>query len=533
MKRRALVIITIFALLGAVQTRSASSADESGEKEPISASTYLGGSGEEGFHPVTIAVGGDGCVFVAGKTESEDFPTTPGAYDGTFNGEQDIFVSKLDPDLTTLLASTFIGGSMIEFSCSLAVDDGGDVYIAAVTNSRDFPTTEAAYDVSYGGGDDFAVLRMDSDLTTLKASTFLGGRYRETAARRFMVLDGGSVYVTGLTESIDFPTTARAYDEAYNGGGDAFVARLDPDLRELLSSTFIGGSANDWAYSLALDREGGVYVTGHTDSANFPIVGDAHDGDYNGGTDVFVTRLYDDLSGITASTFLGGSAFDNTASIAVDELGRVYVSGHTASADFPTTLDAYSREYSGGSRDVFMTVFDAELSLLASTLLGGGERDIQPCIVLSDDEDVVISGATASSDFPASTGTGYGGSVDYFLSRMDAGLTSLVVSMYIGGSGEERFGDVTPGPGRDEFYASGSTGSGAFPVTVGAYDESYNGGDSDVFVMRISLAEGGEIERVEETWADGWQGIPGFPMPAILLGLMGVAVLLTLLRSGP
>jgi hypothetical protein len=533
LKRRALVLIAILALLGTAQTRRVSSAEGSGEAGPISASTYLGGSGEEGFHPVTVAIGGDGCVFVAGKTESEDFPTTPGAYDGTFNGEQDIFVSKFDPDLNTLLASTFIGGSMIEFSCSLAIGDGGDVYLAAVTNSRDFPITEEAYDVSYGGSDDFVVLRMDSDLTTLQASTFLGGRYRETAARRFMVLNGGSVYVTGLTESIDFPTTTGAHDETYNSGGDAFVSRLDPDLHKLLSSTFIGGSANDWAYSLALDREGGVYVTGHTESMNFPIGGDAHDGRYNGGTDVFVTRLDDDLSEITASTYLGGSAFDNTASIAVDELGRVYVSGHTASADFPTTPDAYSREYSGGNRDVFVTAFDAELNLLTSTLLGGRGREIQPCIVFSDDGDVVISGATASSDFPVSMGTGYGGSVDYFLSRMDAGLTSLVASVYIGGSGEEYFGDVTPGGGEDEFYASGSTGSGSFPVTGGSYDESYNGGDSDVFVMRISLAEGEEFEQVAENGANGWQGIPGFSMFSILVGLMGAVFLLTLLRSSP
>jgi len=207
--------------------------------DPLLASTFLGGSGNDTGH--SIAVDSEGNVYVAGETESSDFPAA-GGYDASHNGgSQDVFVSKLSADMTSLLASTFIGGDEKDIAYSIAIDASDNIYIAGTTASSGYPAN--AYDSTFnasGGLTDAFVTRLSSDLSTLVASTFIGGSDSDEAFS--LALSSGSIYVTGYTLSANFPTTAGAYDQVHNDNKDIFVVKLSSGLSVLDASTFIGGS---------------------------------------------------------------------------------------------------------------------------------------------------------------------------------------------------------------------------------------------------------------------------------------------------
>jgi len=177
--------------------------------------------------------------------------------------------------------------------------------------------------------------------------------------------------VTGYTFSTDFPTTGGAYDTNQNGSYDVFVSKLDGNLTSLLASTYLGGLSTDGGYSIALDTSGNIYVTGQTNSINFPMSGSvAYDAFLNGSFDVFVSKLNGKLTSLLASTYLGGSSIDVGNSLTLDASGNVYVTGSTSSSDFPTTTGAYDTSF--GSYNIFVSKLDGNLAnLLASTYLVG------------------------------------------------------------------------------------------------------------------------------------------------------------------
>ena len=341
--------------------------------DPLLASTYLGGSGYDRGNSLALDTSGN--VYVTGSTWSTDFPTTSGAYDTSSNGYSDVFVSKLDGGLTSLLASTYLGGSNDDKVISLALDTSGNVYVTGDTYSSNFPTTSGAYDTSFNyfnyndpGGWDIFVSKLNGELTSLLASTYLGGSDYEGWDEGYsLALDtSGNVYVTGCTGSSDFPTTSGAYDTSFNGNADVFISKLDSGLTGLLASTYLGGfNGSDCSNSLALDASGNVYVTGTTGSTDFPTTNGAYDTSYSG---AFVSKLNGELTKLLASTYLGGSDGNNQGySLALDTSGNVYVTGDTYSSNFPTTSGAYDTSYNGddydyGGSDVFVSKLDGNLS---------------------------------------------------------------------------------------------------------------------------------------------------------------------------
>ncbi len=471
--------------------------------DPLLASTFLGGSSYEGGvmeGEISLTLDTSGNVYVTGVTGSSDFPTTSGAYDTSFNGGGDVFVSKLNSGLTGLLASTYLGGSggdggAPDGEISLTLDTSGNVYVTGRTGSSDFPTTSGAYDTSFNGGyDDVFVSKLDSGLTSLLASTLLGGSNGDRV--NSLTLDtSGNVYVTGGTVSTDFPTTSGAYDTSFNGGyADVFVSKLNSGLTSLLASTYLGGYNWDHGSSLTLDTSGNVYVTGYTDSSNFPTTSGAYDTSSNGSSDVFVSKLNSGLTGLLASTFLGGSSSDWGNSLTLDTSGNVYVTGKTWSSNFPTTSGAYDTSFNG-SGDVFVSKLNSGLTgMLASTYLGGSGGaggDYGCSLALNTSGNVYVTGVTWSTDFPTTSGaydTSFNGSGDVFVSKLDSGLTSLLASTFLGGFVYE--GGMLEGKisltidTGGNIYVAGVTGSPDFPTTSGAYQTALNG-FIDVFVSKL------------------------------------------------
>ncbi|MCC7431559.1 SBBP repeat-containing protein, partial [bacterium] len=261
-------------------------------------STFLGGSGSNSDQGNSVSTDGSGNCYVTGYTFSSDFPTTVGAYDTSYNGSStsDVFVTKLNSSGSSLIFSTFLGGSNYEESRSLSVDGSGNCYVTGSTKSSNFPTTSGAYDTSLDSYDTF-VTKLNSSGSSLVFSTFLGGSSYDYGYS--VSSDGnGNCFVTGQTISTGFPTTAGAYDTSNNGNGDAFVTKLNSSGNSLVYSTYLGGNGDETGYSLSLDGSGNCYVTGVTNSSDFPTTVGAYDTSHNGGySDAFVTK-FDLFTGI-------------------------------------------------------------------------------------------------------------------------------------------------------------------------------------------------------------------------------------------
>ncbi len=357
-------------------------------------STYLGGSGFD-FPIGGVAVDSAGNAYVTGMTNSPDFPTKNPLYG--FNGAicnsfpfeakgdikppapcLDAFVTKINPEGSALVYSTYLGGSGHEEAWSIAVDAQGNAYLRGFTTSTDFPTTDDAYQRTYGGGSsDAFVTKLNPQGSALVYSTYLGGSGDEDQGFHGIAVDSsGNAYVGGATNSTNFPTTPGALQTALGGGTcgspprlcyDAFVAKLNPAGSQLVYSTYLGGSKDDFANHLALDSAGNVYVGGETNSLDFPTQNPLQPNFGGGPRDAFVAKLNPDGSALVYSTYLGGSRVDSAYGIAVDSTGNAYVAGPTDSTNFPTK-NAFQPNYKGGgttppglaNRNAFVTKIAAE-----------------------------------------------------------------------------------------------------------------------------------------------------------------------------
>ena len=315
-------------------------------------STFLGATAADDAYG--IATDGSGNAYVTGATTSSGFPTTSGAWDTTYNGAGDAFVTKLSSSGDVLLYSTFLGGTGGEEAYGIATDGSGNSYVAGLTNSSSFPVTSGVVDNSYNGNNDAFITKLNSSGSALLYSTFLGGTNYDYGGNRIAVDGSGNTYVAGYTISSDFPTTSGAYDTSLGGMSDGFITKLNSSGSALLYSTFLGGTSSENLFGMAVDGSGNACVTGITVSSDFPTIIGAYDASYNGGDDVFITKLNSSGSALLYSTFLGGTNNDQARGIATDGSGNAYVTGATFSSDFPTTSGAYDTGFSGGA-DVFIT----------------------------------------------------------------------------------------------------------------------------------------------------------------------------------
>jgi len=308
-----------------------------------------------GFEGAGIAVDANGNAYVTGSTYLDAFPTTPGAYDTTPNGDFDAFAAKLNTTGSGLVYSTLLGGADEEFAYAIAVDANGDAYVAGHTRSNDFPTTAGALRTTFISFSDSFLTKLNPTGSSLSYSTYIGGQADEIV-ESVAVDSGGNAYMTGVTNSADFPTTPGVFDTTYNDGaglgnpGDAFVSKLNASGSSLSYSSFLGGYKQDWGEGIAVDASREAYVTGLTDSNNFPTTPGAVDTGFDNYVDPFVAKLDETGSTLRYSTFLGvGYAYG----IAVDGGANAYVTGH-AGSNFPITPGAFDQNH-GASEDAFVT----------------------------------------------------------------------------------------------------------------------------------------------------------------------------------
>jgi beta-propeller repeat-containing protein len=397
-------------------------------------STYLGGVTGGSFGPDDlgrgIAVDASGAAYVTGYTSSSDFPTTPGAFDTTYNGGYDAFITKLNPSGSNLDYSTYLGGTDNEIGSGIALDSAGAAYITGRTLSTDLPTSPGAFDSSYDGGPgefDSFVTKLDPIGSSLSYSTYLGGTLSDVG-NGIAVDSSGRAHVVGNTRSADFPITPGALDTSQNGGPeDAFVTTVAPSGSTLFGSTYLGSSDQDIGQGITTDAAGITYVTGETDTGpgatDFPTTGGAFDTSANGNLDVFLSKLSADDSSLVYSTLVGGGGNDLGQSVAIDSSGAAYVDGNTSSTDFPM-VNAVIATAPGSDDAIALKVDPTGAALGYSTYLGGTDSDLGTGIAVDASGAAYLAGFTNSADFQTTPGAvdgSPGGGFDAFVSKLAPG----------------------------------------------------------------------------------------------------------------
>jgi Bacterial Ig-like domain (group 3)/Beta-propeller repeat len=365
-------------------------------------STYLGGSVADAG--LGIAVDSSGNAYVTGETLSPDFPITPGAFQtacgGGGSGCWDAFVAKINSSGSALVYSTYLGGDGVDAGWGIAVDRSSDAYVTGQTNSTNFPVTPGALQTTCGSNScsnsNAFVSKLNPSGSALVYSTYLGGSGGDYG-NGIAVDSSDDAYVAGVTESTNFPTM-NPLQPTFGGAIDAFVSKVNSSGSTLVYSTYLGGSGQDFGQSIAVDSSGNAYVTGATESTNFPTVSPLQPAN-GGSTDAFVAKLNPSGSALLYSTYLGGAGYDSGNGIAVDSSGNAYVNGTTNSANFPT-MNPLQAALAGGG-DAFVAEINSIGSALAySTYLGGSGGEVGEGIAVDSSGSAFVTGFTTSTNFP-------------------------------------------------------------------------------------------------------------------------------------
>ncbi|MEG4916046.1 DUF7948 domain-containing protein, partial [Microcoleus sp. B7-D4] len=497
--------------------------------DPVLAySTYLGGSGDGisgngNDYANRITVDSTGAAYIIGTTFN-NFTTTPGAYQTTPAGNADFLVTKINPEGTALVYSTYIGGIGNEYGFGIAADSQGNTYLTGQVDPG-YPITPGAFQPTapnYTAG----VTKLNAAGNALVYSTFLGTSTSGALGNGIAVDSSGNAYVTGPTGD-GFPIVGNS-SQFYGGGIDAFVAKVNPTGSGLVYSTYIGGSAREDAKAIAVDSEGNTYITGVTYSTNFPTRG-ALDGvtprgvyykilqEFNSSKfdssissqEAFVTRL-NKGGQVDSSTYLGGNGDDEGVDIAVNGSGNVYVVGTTSSTDFRTSPLYLSQlqAANAGGKDAFITKISKDYFIdnnglqpassesSYSTYLGGSGDDSGVRITADSAGNAYVAGNTTSTNFPTKNAiqSVSGGGKDAFVTKINSSGEALVDSTYLGGSGDDNGSGIAV-DASGAVYVAGSTTSTNLP-TANPLQAANGGGASDAFITKI-IPGGPQVKIVE------------------------------------
>jgi hypothetical protein len=438
-------------------------------------STYLGGDTWESGN--AIAVDSSGSAYVVGTTQSTDFPIvtpvppspqptyTPGAFENAF-------VAKFNLAGNALVYSTYLGGSIDDLALGIAVDASNNAYVTGETFSPDFPVfpNPGAYQTSLkpNAVSNCFVTKLNAN-GTMGYSTYLGGDVTidgfgssDSPKAGIAVDAAGNAYIAGDTDSVDFPVLG-AFQATNNGAINAFVTKLNPTGTALVYSTYLGGSAFDTAWGIAVDNSNFAYVAGETNSVDFPKTNLSS---LSGPSDAFVTKLNTNGSALVYSFFLGGSGSDAaTGGIAINKTtGEAYVAGYTDSPNFPTVTPFQATLQ--GFTNAFVTKFNAAGATVYSTYLGGNGTDMAWYVAVDGQGQAVVTGETDSTTFPMNrpVQATLNGIIDAFVTKLNAPGTGTRFSTYLGGTLAVNYGFGVAVDFRGHTYLTGYTESTGFPT---------------------------------------------------------------------
>lgn len=447
--------------------------------------TFLGGAGPDTASD--IASDSSGNAYVTGWTESFDFPVTA-ATQGVLQGGRDAFITKFNSNGSQILYSTYLGGTQLDEGSRIAVDASGNAYVAGRTWSTNFPSTLNAFQRNNAGaaGTDDAFIAKLNPTGGLVYATYLGGSAIDIPGG-IAIDNAGSVYVTGLTQSSNFPLR-NPFQAVFGGLQDIFIAKLNPAGSDLVYSTFLGGAQSEGGSGIKVDSSGNAYISADTCPTVFGVnlIGP------RGGNDIFVAKFNPAGSAILFSTCLGGRDTDVSTGIAVDGFGNSYITGYTRSTDFPTQGPIQANY--AGTDGIFGDAFVAKLnptgaSLVYSTFLGGNRDDIANSIAVDINGSAYVTGNTRSSNFPAAgqnplTLNGSGA----FLARINPAGSSLAFSTVFDGMDQLDRASVNVDGKGGIYLAGGAVSNIQFPRVRALPLFAFRGGPRDAFVAKIANA---------------------------------------------
>lgn len=432
-------ILAIALSLLAFRSPQAASSQSSSSPRFVYQTNYDGGSYDSGG--VAQVVDGDQNAYVL---ESVYGSST----------SNDVLVVKLSPQ-GKLLFTSYLRGSSLDAGTGLALDGQGGLWVAGWTDSTDFPLVDAAQPTKDARRSGFLTRLSTSDGSILYSSYF--GASGADEFHDVAVSPSGEIYLTGVTDSTDFPVV-NALQPNLAGLRDAFVVRLSADAHTILYSTYLGGWNYDPGQSIGLDSAGNIYVAGYTQSDDFPTV-NAVQSVWGGDYDVWAARISADGSHLDYSTYLGGSGYESPARIAVDSSGYMTLAGVTNSSEYPATSGAYQTTYGGGlcgtsgyqhaCEDGFVTRLAPDGSLAYSTFLGGSLDDELDGVAVNDSGNAYVVGYKSTPSDPP----GYPPSVDLYVASLDAGGSSLRYGLTVSSYAPTSSHSIALGPAGDVYFS--------------------------------------------------------------------------------
>lgn len=412
-----------------------------------------------------VAVDSDGNSYVTGDRYVDFWP----------ENRNDLYVGKISSNGTSIYSTYYyLGDEDRAHGYDIEIDDAGDTYICGYTDSYSFPTSPDANDTSFNGGSfDAFVARLNSS-GGMEYSTYLGGSGNDYAYGISFDPSTNEICVVGVTASSDFPMQD-AYDSSFEGDTDGFVVKYTADGSEFVYSTYLGGSMKDTARGVDVDSDGYCYVTGYTNSSDFPTPAGSWDALHGGGDyDAFITILDPDGQDLNQSAYLGGVENDYGYAVTVGDDGRCYIVGQTKSANYPITsaLQSYHADY-----DAFLTVStDSHDTIEMSTFIGSNYVDSALNVILGPDDKLYIVGSTYGDDFVQVNpyNSTHGGSKDAFVMRINSALDTIEFSTFLGGLSTDDGKDVGV-DSSGNIYVAGDSSSSDFPLVreYQDYGESY------------------------------------------------------------